>query len=72
MQGQKLLHSTDKLVTDAFIKTASIRAFEKTAEVTNDLVGNKIADKSTSIALQKVDEGACMPKMPAQKDETSM
>ena len=47
--GQKLLHSAKKPTTDA-IKTASKRAFQKTAEATGDLIGNKIADKITSIS----------------------
>ena len=32
------------------MKTASQRAIQKTAEVTSDLVGNKIADKITSMS----------------------
>ena len=32
------------------IKTASKRAIQKTAEATGDLVGNKIADKITSVS----------------------
>ena len=35
--------------TDA-LKTAGKRAIQKTAEATGDLVGNKIADKFTSIS----------------------
>ena len=46
--GQKCLDSVKKSTTDA-IKTASKRAIQKTAEVTGDLIGNKIADKKTSI-----------------------
>ena len=47
--GQKLVDSPKKSVTDAF-KTASKRAIQKTAEATGDLVGNKIADRITSIS----------------------
>ena len=47
--GQKLLDSAKKSTTDA-IKTASKRAIPKTAEATGDLIGNKIADKITSIS----------------------
>ena len=47
--GQKLLHSAKKSTTDA-IKTASKRAIQKTAEATGDLIGNKIADKTTSVS----------------------
>ena len=47
--GQKLLDSAKKSTTDA-IKTASKRAIQKTAEWTDDLIGNKIADKITTIS----------------------
>ena len=47
--GQNVLHSAKKSTVDA-IKTASKRAILKTAEATGDLVGNKIADKITSIS----------------------
>ena len=47
--GQKLLDSAKKSTTDA-IKTTSKRAIQKTAEATRDLIGNKIADKITSIS----------------------
>ena len=47
--SQKLLDSAKKSTTDA-IKTASKRAIQKTAEATRDLIGNKIADKITSIS----------------------
>ena len=38
-----------KSTTDA-IKTASKRAIQKRAEETGDLIGNKIADKITSVS----------------------
>ena len=47
--GQKLLDSAKKSTADA-IKTTSKRAIQKTAEVTGDLIGNKIADKITSVS----------------------
>ena len=47
--GQKLLDSAKKSTTDA-IKTASKRAIQKTVEATSDLIGNKIADKITSVS----------------------
>ena len=50
--GQKLLDSAKKSTTDA-IKTASKRAIQKTAETTGDLIGNKIADKRTSVSKKK-------------------
>ena len=50
--GQKLLHNAKNFTTDA-IKTASKRAIQKTAEVTGDLIGNKNADKITSVSKKK-------------------
>ena len=47
--SQKLLDSAKKSTTDA-IKTSSKRAIQKTAEATRDLIGNKIADKITSVS----------------------
>ena len=47
--SQKLLDSAKKSTADA-IKTASKRAIQKTAEVTGDLIDNKIADKITSVS----------------------
>ena len=47
--GQKLLDSAKKSTTDA-IKTASKRVIQKTAEATGDLIGNKTADKITSVS----------------------
>ena len=47
--GQKLFDSAKKSTTDA-IKTASKRAIQKIAEATGDLIGNKIADKITSVS----------------------
>ena len=47
--GKKLLDTAKKSATDA-IKTASNRAIQKTAQATRDLVGNKIADKITSVS----------------------
>ena len=47
--GQKLLNSGKKSAADA-IKTTSKRAIQKTAETTCNLIGNKIADKITSVS----------------------
>ena len=47
--GQKLLDSVKKSTTDA-IKTTSKRANPKTSEATGDLIGNKTADKTTSLS----------------------
>ena len=46
---QKLVDSAKNSATDA-LKIASKRAIQKTAEATGDLVGNKTADKITSIS----------------------
>ena len=46
--GQKLVDTAKIFATDV-LKTASKRAIQKTAKVTGDLVGNKIADNITSI-----------------------
>ena len=50
--GQKLLDNARKSTTDA-IKIASKRAIQKTAEATGDWIGNKIADKITSVSNKK-------------------
>ena len=47
--GQKLLDKAKKSTADA-IKTASKRAIQKAAEATGDLIGNKTADKITSVS----------------------
>ena len=47
--GKKLVDTAKKSVPDA-IKAASKRAIQKTAKATGDLVGNKIADKITSVS----------------------
>ena len=47
--SQKLIDSAKKFTTDV-IKTASKRSIQKTAEATGDLIGNKIADKITSVS----------------------
>ena len=46
---QELLDIAEKSATDV-IKTASKRVIQKTAEATGDLIGNKIADKITSVS----------------------
>ena len=46
--SQKIIDTTKKSATGV-VKTASQWAIQKTAEATGDLVGNKIADKITSI-----------------------
>ena len=49
---KKNLDSAKKSTTDV-IKTISKRATQKTAEATGDLIGNKIADKITSVSEKK-------------------
>ena len=39
-----------------FAKIASKRVFQKTTEATGDLIGNKIADKITSVGKTKSEE----------------
>ena len=55
--SKKLLDSVKKSTTDA-TKTASMRAIQKTAEATGDLLGNKTADKITSISKSPQNEEA--------------
>ena len=50
--SQKLLDGAKKSTTDA-IETASKRAIQITAEATGNLIGNKIADKTTSVLKKK-------------------
>ena len=50
--SQKLLDSAEKSTTDA-IKTVSKRAIQKT---TDDLIGNKIAHKITSVSKKSSKE----------------
>ena len=49
---KKLMDTATKTGIDA-TKTASKRVVQKTAEATGDLIGNKIADKITSIGKSK-------------------
>ena len=51
--GQKLLDSAKKSTADA-IKIVTKRAIQKTAEATGDLIGNKTADKITSLLKKKL------------------
>ena len=47
--GQKLFDSAKKSTSDP-IKAALKRVIQKTAEASGDLIGNKIADKITSVS----------------------
>ena len=53
--SQKLIDTARKSTTDA-LKTASKRAIQNTAEATGELIGNKVADKITSISKKPVKE----------------
>ena len=53
--GKKLMNTAIKARIDA-AKTAPERVVQKTAEATEDLIGNKIADKTTSIDKPKEKE----------------
>ena len=52
--GKKLMDIASKTGIDA-AKTASKRVVRKTAEATGDFIGNKIADKITSVGKSKKD-----------------
>ena len=73
--SQKLLDSAKKSTTDA-IKTASNRAIQKATKATGDLIGNKIADKFTSVSKKTLNElqnnkkevGRVSPKDTPEKD----
>ena len=53
--GKKLMDTETKTGLDA-AKTTSKRLVQKTAEATEDLIGNKIADKISSIGKPKEKE----------------
>ena len=53
--SQKLVDSAKKSATDA-IKPVSKRAIQKTAGATGYLIGNKIADKITSVSKKSPKE----------------
>ena len=53
--GKELMDTATRTGIDA-AKTVSKRVVQKTAEATGDLIGNKLADKITSIAKPKEKE----------------
>ena len=63
--SQKIIDTAKKSATVA-IKTASQRAIQKSAEGTEDLVGNKIADKITSISKKST------KKLPAVNEDEEL
>ena len=50
--GKKVIYTTKKQGSE-FVKTAGKRIVQKSAEPTGDLIGNKIADKITSLGKLK-------------------
>ena len=50
--SQKILDSAKKSTTNA-VKSVSKRPIQKIAQETGDLIGNKIADKITSVSKKK-------------------
>ena len=58
--GKKLMDTATKTGIDA-AKMAFKRVVQKTAEATGDLIGNKIADKITSIGKPKEIEEIYIP-----------
>ena len=69
--SQKLFDTAKKPTTDA-IKTASKRAIQKTGEATGNLIGNKTADKITSVSkktqMNESEAGRASPKDVLKKD----
>ena len=63
--SQKIIDTAKKSTTDA-INAASQRAVQKTAEAMGDLVGNKIADKITSISEKST------KKLPTTDEDTEL
>ena len=53
--GKKLINTATKIEINA-TKTASKRVVQKTLEATDDLIGNKIADKITLAGKAKCKE----------------
>ena len=69
--GKILMNTTTKTGIDA-AKTAWKRAVQKTAEAAGDLIGNKIADKITSINKPKEKEKKNRSNLyPTRKKTTS-
>ena len=62
---KQLVDTANKSATDA-IKTASKRVIQKTVEATSDLVGNKIADKITSVSKK------CTKKLPTIDEDVEL
>ena len=63
--GKKIVDTDKKSTTDAII-TASKRAIQETAEATGNLVGNKLADKITSVSKKSTE------KLPTIDEDTEL
>ena len=69
--AKKLTDTAIKTVKD-FATIAGKKIINKSAEATGDLVGNKIADKITSMGRSKELGPAVKPKSKKEKDETNI
>ena len=67
--GKKLVDTAENSATDP-IKTASKRPIQKTAEATGDLIGNKIADKITTVPKKKSNNNNDDVKLTTHKKDT--
>ena len=69
--GKKLTDTAIKTGKD-FTTIAGKRIVHKSAEATGDLIGNKIADKITSMGRSKELGSAVKPRSKKEKDETNI
>ena len=69
--GKKLADTAIKISKD-FAKIAGKKIIHKSAEATGDLVGNKIADKITSMGRSKELGSDVKPRSKKEKDETNI
>ena len=69
--GKKLTHTAIKTGKD-FATIAGKKIVHKSAEATGDLIGNKIADKITSMGHSKELGPAVKPRSKKEKDETNI
>ena len=58
--GKKIIDTTKKQGSE-FAKTAGKRIVQKSAEATGDLIGNKVADKITSLGKTSEEEEIIIP-----------
>ena len=69
--GKKLTDTAIKIGKD-FATIAGKKIVHKSAEATGDLIGNKIADKITSMGRSKELGFAAKPRSKKEKDETNI